>query len=92
MKEEQDLINRMQTQKKRSLTQLWAILEATQTTIEGLDSELNQDLLTTLSSKDQGKVDMLNGNIRWLKTENKKAFSERTRLEPVHTPAIEKLN
>merc|ERR1739844_737139 len=52
-----------------------------QTTMEGLENELNQDLLATLSSKDQGEVDQLNDDIRRLKTENKKAFAERMRLE-----------
>ena len=49
--------------------------------MEGLENELNQDLLATLSSKDQGEVDQLNDDIRRLKTENKKAFAERMRLE-----------
>ena len=40
-----------------------------------------QELLATLSSKDQGDVDQLNDDIRRLKTENKKAFAERMRLE-----------
>merc|ERR1712038_244923 len=52
-----------------------------QTTMEGLENELNQDLLATLSSKDQSQVDQLNDDIRRLKTENKKAFAERMRLE-----------
>merc|ERR1719228_847180 len=81
MKEELNLIDRNQVPKERSLTQLRASLEAMQTTMEGLENELNQDLLATLSSKDQGEVDQLNDDIRRLKTENKKAFSERMRLE-----------
>jgi len=81
MKEELNLIDRNQTPKERSLTQLRASLEAMQTTMEGLENELNQDLLATLSSKDQGEVDQLNDDIRRLKTENKKAFAERMRLE-----------
>jgi len=81
MKEELNLIDRNQVPKERSLTQLRASLEAMQTTMEGLENELNQDLLATLSSKDQGEVDQLNDDIRRLKTENKKAFAERMRLE-----------
>merc|ERR1719228_1403322 len=81
MKEELNLIDRNQIPKERSLTQLRASLEAMQTTMEGLENELNQDLLATLSSKDQGEVDQLNDDIRRLKTENKKAFAERMRLE-----------
>merc|ERR1712179_273475 len=52
-----------------------------QTTQEGLGSELDQELLSTLSTKDQGEVDQLNDDIRSLKNENKKAFAERMRLE-----------
>merc|ERR1719412_1831489 len=81
MKEELNLIDRNQVPKERSLIQLKASLEAMQTTKEGLENELNQDLLATLSSKDQGEVDQLNDDIRRLKTENKKAFAERRRLE-----------
>ena len=60
--------------------------------MEGLDDNLNQDLLATLSSNDQGEVDNLNNNIRQLKTENKKALSERTLLELANIPAIKRLN
>ena len=81
MKEELNLIDKNQVPKERSLTQLRASLEAMQTTMEGLQNELNQDLLATLSTKDQAEVDQLNDDIRKLKTENKKAFSERMRLE-----------
>jgi len=81
MKEELNLIDRNHAPKERSLIQLRASLEAMQTTKEGLESEQNQDLLATLSSKDQSQVDQLNDDIRRLKTENKKAFAERMRLE-----------
>ena len=52
-----------------------------QTSKEGLESELNQELLATLSSRDQHEVDSLNDDIRRLKQENKMAFAERMRLE-----------
>ena len=52
-----------------------------QTSKEGLEAELNQELLATLSSNDQHEVDSLNDDIRRLKTENKQAFAERMRLE-----------
>merc|ERR1712241_1651294 len=81
MKEELNLIERNHAPKERSLIQLRASLEAMQTTKEGLESEQNQDLLATLSTKDQSQVDQLNDDIRKLKTENKKAFAERMRLE-----------
>merc|ERR1712241_1141072 len=80
-KEELNGIERNQVPKERSLNQLKASLEAMQTTMEGLESELNQELLATLSSKDQGEVDQLNDDIRRLKQENKQAFAERMRLE-----------
>ena len=81
MKEELNGIERNQNPKERSLTQLKASLESMQTSKEGLESELSQELLTTLSNRDQKEVDTLNDDIRVLKTENKKAFAERMRLE-----------
>merc|ERR1712026_292141 len=60
---------------------LKASLESMQTSKEGLESELNQELLATLSSRDQHEVDQLNDDIRRLKQENKQAFAERMRLE-----------
>jgi structural maintenance of chromosome 3 (chondroitin sulfate proteoglycan 6) len=39
--------------KDRSLNQLRSSLEAMQTTKEGLENELNQELLATLSTRDQ---------------------------------------
>merc|ERR1712241_694415 len=81
MKEELNGIERNHQPKERSLTQLKSSLEAMQTTKEGLESEQNQDLLATLSTKDQMEVDHLNDDIRRLKQENKKAFAERMRLE-----------
>ena len=67
--------------KERSLNQLRSSLEAMQTTKEGLENEHNQELLATLSTKDQLEVDQLNDDIRRLKQDNKKAFAERMRLE-----------
>ncbi|XP_059093382.1 structural maintenance of chromosomes protein 3-like [Tigriopus californicus] len=81
MKEELNGIERSQNPKERSLTQLKASLESMQTSKEGLESELNQELLATLSTRDQKEVDTLNDDIRVLKQENKKAFAERMRLE-----------
>jgi len=81
MKEELNGIERNQHPKERSLNQLRASLESMQTSKEGLESELNQELLATLSSRDQHEVDSLNDDIRRLKQENKMAFAERMRLE-----------
>merc|ERR1712223_1458506 len=80
-KEELNNIDRNQNPKERSLNALKASLESMQTSKEGLESELNQDLLATLSSRDQKEVDTLNDDIRQLKQDNKKAFAERMRLE-----------
>ena len=74
-------IERSKQPKERSLNQLKASLESMQTSKEGLEAELNQELLATLSSNDQHEVDSLNDDIRRLKTENKQAFAERMRLE-----------
>jgi len=81
MKEELNNIERNQNPKERSLNALKASLESMQTSKEGLESELNQELLATLSSGDQHEVDSLNDSIRLLKQDNKKAFAERMRLE-----------
>ncbi len=81
MKEELNGLERNQHPKERSLTQLKASLESMQTSKEGLESELNQELLATLSSRDQKEVDTLNDDIRALKKENRTAFSVRMRLE-----------
>merc|ERR1711899_122955 len=81
MKEELNGIERNKQPKERSLNQLKASLESMQTSKEGLEAELNQELLATLSSNDQHEVDSLNDDIRRLKTENKQAFAERMRLE-----------
>jgi structural maintenance of chromosome 3 (chondroitin sulfate proteoglycan 6) len=81
MKEELNGLERNQHPKERSLMQLKASLESMQTSKEGLESELNQELMTTLSARDQKEVDQLNDDVRALKQENKKAFAERMRLE-----------
>ena len=80
-KEELNNIERNHGPKERSLNALKASLESMQTSKEGLEAELNQELLATLSSNDQNEVDNLNDDIRQLKTDNKKAFAERMRLE-----------
>ncbi|KAJ8938154.1 hypothetical protein NQ318_011919 [Aromia moschata] len=56
-------------------------LEAMQTTKEGLESELHQELLAQLSVHDQAQVDSLNDDIQRLQKENKEAFSTRMKLE-----------
>ena len=59
---------------------------------EGRDSNPIKDLLATLSSNNQGKVQKLKDNISRLKIKNKKASLEGTQLEPVDTLVIEKLD
>lgn len=81
MKEEQQNLERCKQPKERSLAQLKANLEAMQATKEGLESELHQDLLATLSVQDQHEVDQLNDDIRRLTQENKEAFTRRMKLE-----------
>lgn len=81
MKEELARIERFRQPKERSLAQCKANLEAMNSTKEGLESELHQELLSQLSSADQLEVDTLNDDIRRLNTENKEAFSQRMQLE-----------
>ena len=81
MKEELNGIERSRQPKERSLTTLRANLEAMMGTKDGLESELHQDLMTTLSVEDQHEVDKLNDDIRRLTRENKEAFSLRMKLE-----------
>ncbi|XP_069679641.1 structural maintenance of chromosomes protein 3 isoform X2 [Periplaneta americana] len=81
MKEELAGIERYRGPKERSLDQYASSLEAMQTTKEGLESELHQDLMSQLSVADQHEVDSLNDDIRRLTQENKEAFSTRMRLE-----------
>ncbi|XP_063841630.1 LOW QUALITY PROTEIN: structural maintenance of chromosomes protein 3-like [Scylla paramamosain] len=81
MKEEQSGLERTKQPKERSLTQLKASLEAMMATKEGLESELHQDLMATLSVQDQHEVDQLNDDIRRLTQDNKEAFTRRMKLE-----------
>merc|ERR1719244_1426672 len=81
MKEELGELERTKNPKERSLSQLKANLEAMMATKEGLESELHQDLMATLSVSDQKEVDTLNDDIRRLTQENKEAFTRRMKLE-----------
>ena len=81
MREELNNIERSKQPKERSLAQLRSSLEAMQSTKEGLESELHQELMTQLSVNDQLEVDRLNDDIRRLTQENKDAFIQRMRLE-----------
>lgn len=81
MKEELASIERFRGPKERSLGQCKANLEQMQTTKEGLESELHQELLSQLSVADQAQVDSLNDDIQRLQRENKEAFSMRMKLE-----------
>lgn len=71
MREELASIERFRGPKDRSLAQCKSNLEAMQTTKEGLESELHQDLLAQLSVHDQAQVDSLNDDIQRLAKENK---------------------
>ncbi|CAG9822671.1 unnamed protein product [Phaedon cochleariae] len=81
MREETSNIDKFRGPKERSLTQCKSSLEAMQTTKEGLESELHQELLSQLSVQDQAQVDSLNDDIQRLQKENKEAFSTRMKLE-----------
>ncbi|KAJ8921587.1 hypothetical protein NQ315_010492 [Exocentrus adspersus] len=81
MREELSNIERFRGPKERSLAQCKSSLEAMQTTKEGLESELHQELLSQLSVHDQAQVDSLNDDIQRLQKENKEAFSARMKLE-----------
>ncbi|XP_060524565.1 structural maintenance of chromosomes protein 3 [Cylas formicarius] len=81
MREELSNIEKFRGPKERSLAQCKASLEAMQTTKEGLESELHQELLAQLSVADQQQVDSLNDDIQRLQKENKEAFSTRMKLE-----------
>merc|ERR1712179_825386 len=80
-KEELSGLERSKQPKERSLSQLKANLEAMMATKEGLESELHQDLMATLTVSDQHEVDQLNDDIRRLTQENKEAFTRRMKLE-----------
>ncbi|XP_037041276.1 structural maintenance of chromosomes protein 3 [Bradysia coprophila] len=81
MKEELTRIERFRNPKERSVAQCKSNLEAMNSTKEGLESELHQELMSQLSSQDQRDVDQLNDDIRRLNQENKEAFSARMALE-----------
>jgi structural maintenance of chromosome 3 (chondroitin sulfate proteoglycan 6) len=81
MKEELTRIERFKNPKERSLAQCKASLEAMHSTKEGLESELHQELMASLSNFDQREVDSLNEDIRRLNQQNKEAFSTRMQLE-----------
>lgn len=71
MKEELSNIERFRGPKERSLAQCKSSLEAMQSTKEGLESELHQELLSQLSFSDQAEVDSLNDDIQRLQKRTK---------------------
>lgn len=81
MKEELSRIERFRGPKERLIGQCKASLEAMNSTREGLENELHQELMSQLSAQDQQEVDTLNDEIRRLNQENKAAFTERMQLE-----------
>lgn len=83
MKEELLRIEKYRGPKERSVAQCKASLEAMTSTKEGLESELHQELMSSLSAQDQREVDQLNDEIRKLNQENKEAFSQRMKLEVI---------
>lgn len=83
MKEELIRIEKYRTPKERSVQQCKASLEAMNSTKEGLESELHQELMSSLSAQDQREVDQLNDDIRRLNQENKDVFEARMQLEVI---------
>ncbi|XP_050090503.1 structural maintenance of chromosomes protein 3-like [Anopheles aquasalis] len=81
MKDELSRIERFRSPKERSLAQCKANLEAMNSTKDGLENELHQELMSQLSVQDQHEVDSLNDEIRRLNQENKEAFTARMTLE-----------
>ena len=63
------------------MSQLKSNLEALQSTKEGFEAELHQDLLSTLSVHDQKEVDALTEEIRNLTKLNKETFTKRMQKE-----------
>jgi len=59
-------IDRSKQSKERSLSQLKSNLEALQSTKEGFEAELHQDLLSSLSVADQREVDILTDQVTLL--------------------------
>lgn len=83
MKEELSRIEKNRNPKERSAAQCKSSLEAMNNTKSGLEAELHQELMATLSSQDQSEVDQLNEDIRKLNQENKEAFTSRMQLEVI---------
>lgn len=81
MQEELSNIEKLQVSKERSLSQCKLSLESMQTTKESLESELHQDLSSSLSEADQQQVDSLNDDIQRLQKENKDASNARIKFE-----------
>lgn len=81
LKDELATNERSRQPKERSLLSHESSLRSMESFEESLKSELQQDLLTHLSTQDQSEVDRLNEEIRNLSQRNKEAFSRRMQLE-----------
>lgn len=81
MREELTRIERFRAQRDRQIAQCKSSLEALNSTKDGLENELHQELMSQLSSQDQREVDTLNDEIRKLNQDNKATFNERMTLE-----------
>jgi len=81
LKDELATNERSRQPKERSLLSHESSLRSMESFEESLKNELQQDLLTHLSSQDQNEVDSLNEEIRNLSQKNKEAFSRRMQLE-----------
>jgi len=81
LKDELATNERSRQPKERSLLSHESSLRSMESSEESLKSELQQDLLTHLSSEDKNEVDKLNEEIHKLNKSNKEAFSRRMQLE-----------
>jgi len=91
-KEEQERITNSRPQQERSLSGLEQSLQATITSKESLNAEMDQDLNTTLSSDDQLELTELAEEIKNLTKESKQALRERSQLEAIKNQLENKLN
>jgi structural maintenance of chromosome 3 (chondroitin sulfate proteoglycan 6) len=81
LKDELSAIERSRQPREKSLISHESNLSSMESTEESLRGEIEQDLLTHLSTTDQQEVDRLNDDIKSLTTKNKEAFSKRMHLE-----------
>nr|XP_018670625.1 structural maintenance of chromosomes protein 3-like isoform X2 [Ciona intestinalis] len=88
LKEKLQAMHRALEPKERSLASLQSHCEALKSTKLSLEEEMGTDLLSQLSSDDQGEVDRLNDEIKLLTSEHKEMVQQRVRLESKKTSLV----